>query len=335
MSSNLWGNNPTQFFFELSPDLVLDTIESRGFVTTGRVLTMNSMENRVYEVEIESKSDNPSEHFKIIKFYRPGRWSKEQIEEEHEFLLDLKEAEVPVIAPLLFEDQSLFTLKEIDLHYAIFDKQGGRAPDEFNNEEIEQVGRLLARLHNIGGIKTAPHRLRLSPEIYLRSNLDFLLTNKMIPNHLELVYKNLLEQIYNQSKNRFANIHFQRIHGDCHLGNIIKRGDVFHLIDFDDMVMGPCIQDMWLLLPGRDEYAENLRSKMIASYMDMRDFNFEELRLTEILRTLRMINYSAWIAKRYEDPAFKNAFPFFESPSFWETQINDLREQLYWIEQIN
>jgi Ser/Thr protein kinase RdoA (MazF antagonist) len=335
MGNNLWGNNPTQFFFELSPDLVLGTIETHGFMTTGRVLTMNSMENRVYEVEIESKSDNPSEHFKIIKFYRPGRWSREQIQEEHDFLLDLKEAEVPIIAPIVFDDQSLFKLKEIDLNYAIFDKQGGRAPDEFNNEEIEQVGRLLARLHNVGGIQTAPHRLKLTPEVYLHSNLDFLLSNKIIPNHLELSYKNLLEQIYNQSKNRFANIHFQRIHGDCHLGNIIRRGDVFHLIDFDDMVMGPCIQDMWLLLPGRDEYAENLRSKLIASYMDMRDFNFEELRLTEILRTLRMINYSAWIAKRYEDPAFKNAFPFFESPSYWETQINDLREQLYWIEQIN
>ena len=335
MSSNHWGNNPTQFFFELSPDLVLETVESIGFKTTGRVLTMNSMENRVYEVEIESDSDNPSEHFKIIKFYRPGRWSKDQIQDEHEFLLDLKEAEVPVIAPLLFQDQSLFTHKEIDLHYALFDKQGGRAPDEFTNEEIEQVGRLLARLHNVGSTKPALHRLKLTPEVYLRSNLDFLLANKIIPPHLELSYKSLLEQIYHQSKHRFANILFQRIHGDCHLGNIIKRGDVFHLIDFDDMVMGPCVQDMWLLLPGRDEYAENLRSKLIASYMDMRDFNFEELRTTEILRTLRMINYSAWIAKRYEDPAFKNAFPFFESPSYWETQINDLREQLYWIEQIN
>jgi Ser/Thr protein kinase RdoA (MazF antagonist) len=335
MSTNLWGNNPTQFFFELNPDLVLDTVESLGFKTTGRVLTMNSMENRVYEVEIESQSDNPSEQFKIIKFYRPGRWSKNQIQEEHDFLLDLKDAEIPVIAPLLFDDRSLFTLNGIDLHYTVFDKQGGRAPDEFTNEEIEQVGRLLARLHNVGSIKNAPHRLKLTPDVYLHSNLDFLLSNKIIPTHLELMFKSLLEQIYHLVKNRFSNIHFQRIHGDCHLGNIIKRGDVYHLIDFDDMVMGPCIQDMWLLLPGRDEYAENLRSKLIASYMDMRDFNFEELRLTEILRTLRMINYSAWIAKRYEDPAFKNAFPFFESPSYWETQINDLREQLYWIEQIN
>jgi len=329
MTSNLWGNNQTQFFFELNPDLVLDTVESLGYKTTGRVLTMNSMENRVYEVEIESDSDNPSDHFKIIKFYRPGRWSKIQIQEEHDFLADLSEFEVPVIAPIQFDGQSLFTMKELELYFTVFNKQGGRAPDEFTNEEIEQVGRLLARLHNVGSMKDAPHRLKLTPEVYLKSNMDFLLDQKIIPSHLEKMYKDVLEQIYSLTKNRFKNISYQRIHGDCHLGNIIRRGDVFYLIDFDDMVMGPCVQDMWLLLPGRDEYAENLRSRLIESYMTMRDFNFEELRLTETLRTLRMINYSAWIAKRYEDPAFKNAFPFFEQPSYWEGQINDLREQIY------
>ncbi len=331
MSTNLWGTNQTQFFFELNPDLVLDTVEDLGFKTTGRVMTMNSMENRVYEVEIESKSENPSDHFKIIKFYRPGRWSKTQIQEEHDFLSDLIEHEVPVVAPMQFEGQSLFTLKDLELYYTVFSKQGGRAPDEFTNEEIEQVGRLLARLHNVGSMSIAPNRLRLTPEVYLKSNLDFLLDQKIIPHHLELSYKLVLENIYSLVKDSFKNIQYQRIHGDCHLGNIIKRGDVFHLIDFDDMVMGPCIQDMWLLLPGRDEYAENLRSKLLDAYMTMREFNFEELRLSETLRALRMINYSAWIAKRYEDPAFKNAFPFFESPSYWEGQINDLREQTYWI----
>lgn len=333
MAANLWGSDKTQFFFELNPDLVLDTVESLGFKTTGRVLTMNSMENRVYEVEVESDSDNPSEHFKIIKFYRPGRWSKKQIQEEHTFLHDLTEFEVPVIAPLEFDGRSLFTMKQLELYFAVFNKQGGRAPDEFTNEEIEQVGRLLARLHNVGAMKDAPHRLKLTPEVYLKSNMDFLLDQKIIPHHLESSYKSVLEQIYTLTKDRFKNISFQRIHGDCHLGNIIKRGDVFFLIDFDDMVTGPCVQDMWLLLPGRDEYAELLRSKLIEAYMTMRDFNFEELRLTETLRTLRMINYSAWIAKRFDDPAFKNAFPFFESPNYWEGQINDLREQMYYLSE--
>lgn len=337
MTSNLWGAKQTQFFFELNPDLVLDTVEALGFKTTGRVMTMNSMENRVYEVEIESDSDNPSEHFKIIKFYRPGRWSKIQIQEEHDFLSDLVEYEVPVIAPIVFskfENQTLFTLNEPELYYTVFNKQGGRAPDEFTNEEIEQIGRLLARLHNVGDMKTAPHRLKLTPDIYLKSNLDFLLEQKIIPAHLEASFKGVLEGIYDLTKNSFNNIHFQRIHGDCHLGNILKRGDVFNLIDFDDMVMGPAVQDMWLLLPGRDEYANNLRNIMLDAYSTMRDFNYEELRLTEVLRTLRMINYSAWIAKRFEDPAFKNAFPFFESPSYWEGQINDLRDQTFYLQEL-
>lgn len=335
MTTNLWGTNATQFFFELNPDLVLDTVEKLGFRTTGRVMAMNSMENRVYEVEIESDSDNPSDHSKIIKFYRPGRWTKQQIQEEHDFLLDLTEFEVPVIAPIQFEEKTLFTLPDPELYYTLFPKQGGRAPDEFTTEEMEQVGRLLARLHNVGSMKTAPHRLTINPEVYLKSNLDYLVGQKIVPAHYELSYKTVLETIYNLTKDSFKNVTNIRIHGDCHLGNILKRGDVFNLIDFDDMVMGPAVQDMWLLLPGRDEYADNLRNTLLEGYTSMRDFNYEELRLTEVLRTLRMINYSAWIAKRFDDPAFKNAFPFFESPSYWEGQINDLREQIYYLEQLS
>lgn len=332
---SLWGTAVTQFFFELSPDVVLTTVESLGFKTTGRVMAMNSMENRVYEVEIESDSLHPSDHFKIIKFYRPGRWSFEQILEEHEFLLDLQEAELPVIAPLKIEDKTLFTLKEPELYFALFPKQGGRAPDEFSDEEIEQVGRLLARMHNVGSQKKSLHRLTLSPELYLKGNLDFLLDQKIISQHYEQSYKENLEHVYQLTKDSFKNISMQRIHGDCHLGNILKREDIFHLIDFDDMVKGPAVQDMWLLLPGRDEYAINLQHKLLDAYTTMRDFNYEELRLVEVLRTMRMINYSAWIAKRFEDPAFKTAFPFFDSPSYWEGQISDMREQIYYLEKLS
>jgi len=330
--SNLWGNEATKFFFELSPDLVLKTVDQLGFKTTGRVMAMNSMENRVYEVEIESESNHPSDHSKIIKFYRPGRWSKDQIQDEHDFLFDLSEFELPVIAPLLFDEQSLFSLPEENLFYTLFPKQGGRAPDEFTPDEIEQVGRLIARLHNVGSLKNASHRLSLNPEIYLKSNLDYLIGQKIIPAHYELSYKTALESIYKLCHDSFKNVTNIRLHGDCHLGNILRREETFHLIDFDDMVMGPSIQDLWLLLPGRDEYAEALRGHLLQGYGSLRDFNYEELRLTEILRTLRMINYSAWISKRYDDPAFKQAFPFFESPNYWEGQVNDLREQIYHIE---
>lgn len=333
MASNLWGSDSTEFFYELNPDLVLQTVELMGFRTTGRVMAMNSMENRVSEVEIESTSENLSDHSKIIKFYRPGRWSKEQIQEEHDFLLDLVEFEVPVIAPLIFNEKTLFQDEASKLFYTIFPKQGGRAPDEFTTEEIEQVGRLIARLHNVGAMKKAKHRLTLSPDVYLKSNLDFLLDKKIVPSHLELTYKTLLEEVYALTKNSFKNVNNIRLHGDCHLGNILKRGDVFNLIDFDDMVSGPAMQDLWLLLPGNDEYAENLRRHLLMGYESMREFNYEELKLTEVLRTLRMVNYSTWIAKRFDDPAFKNAFTFFADPSYWEIQINDMREQLYHIEQ--
>lgn len=332
MTANLWGSDSTEFFYELNPDLVLQTVELMGFRTTGRVMAMNSMENRVYEVEIESNSENPSDHSKIIKFYRPGRWSFDQIKEEHEFLLDLTEFEVPVIAPLEIEGETLFSCNTTKLFYTLFPKQGGRAPDEFTVDEIEQVGRLIGRLHNVGAMKKAQHRLTLSPDIYLKSNLDFLLSTKTLPNHLELTYKTLLEEVYALTKNSFKNVNNIRLHGDCHLGNILKRGDVFNLIDFDDMVSGPAMQDLWLLLPGNDEYAENLRRHLLMGYESMRELNYEELKLTEVLRTLRMVNYSTWIAKRFDDPAFKSAFTFFADPNYWEGQINDLRMQIYQIQ---
>lgn len=335
MTTNLWGSNDTLFFFDLNFDLVLDTVEKLNFKTTGRVLPMNSMENRVYEVEVDSDSENPSDHSVIIKFYRPGRWSFEQIKEEHEFLLDLEEFEIPVVAPLSFNDETLFKLKDLNIFYALFPKRAGRAPDEFNFEEIEQVGRLLARLHNVGSMKKAHHRLKISADTYVQSNLTYLLDNKILPSHYELSYKSLLEQIYSLTKSSLNNVTSIRLHGDCHLGNILRRGESFNLIDFDDMVTGPAIQDLWLLLPGRDDYAENLRSRFLEAYSSMRDFNYEELRLTEVLRSFRMINYSAWIAKRYDDPAFKAAFTFFEQPTYWETQISDLREQVYHLENLS
>jgi Ser/Thr protein kinase RdoA (MazF antagonist) len=324
--SSIWGNLETKFFFELGPDEILRACDFLGLKTTGRVMQMNSMENRVYEVEIESKSENPSEHFKIVKFYRPGRWTKEQILEEHEYLLDLEEYEIPVIAPMILNGETLFLDEKLGLYYALFRKQGGRAPDEFNTEELEQMGRLLARVHNVGAMKKASHRLKQNADTYVKSNLDYLLNSKKIPKHLENTFKVTLESIYTQTKNRFDNINFLRIHGDCHLGNVIRRESVFHLIDFDDFVMGPAIQDIWLLLPGRDEYTVNQRQILLNEYSTVRDFDYSELSLIEILRCYRMINFTAWITKRYDDPAFKNAFPNAEHPSFFEEKINDFKD---------
>lgn len=326
--SSIWGNAETTFFFELGPDEILRAVDSLGLKTTGRIMQLNSMENRVYEVEIESKSENPSDHFKIVKFYRPNRWSFDQILEEHEFLLDLEEYEIPVIAPMQFEEKTLFTDSKLNLYFTLFRKQGGRSPDELNHEELEQLGRLLARVHNVGAQKNATHRLNINAETFVFNNLHFLLESKKIPHYLENSFKVLLEQIYQITKNSLNNIDLLRIHGDCHLGNIIKREEVLHLVDFDDFVTGPAIQDLWPAISGRDDYTVNQRRIMIEAYETIREFNHEELRLIEVMRTFRMINFAAWIAKRYDDPAFKNAFPFFESPTYWEERINDFRDQL-------
>jgi Ser/Thr protein kinase RdoA (MazF antagonist) len=166
----------------------------------------------------------------------------------------------------------------------------------------------------------------LNADTYVKSNLDYLLNSKKIPIHLESIFKSTLENIYLDTKDRFNDTTFLRIHGDCHLGNVIRRESTFHLIDFDDFVMGPAIQDIWLLLPGRDEYTLNQRQILINEYSTIRDFDYSELNLIEILRAYRMINFTAWIIKRYDDPAFKNAFPYAEHPSFFEEKINDFRD---------
>ncbi len=335
MSGYVWGAQ-TQFFFQLTPDIILDAVNKIGFIDSRRCLTLNSMENRVFEVEIENQNDfkelkNP---YIIAKFYRPGRWSKEQILEEHGFLLELVKNEIPVIAPLVIDGQTLFKLEDHDIFYTVFPKKGGRAPDEMNEEQLEILGRMLARLHNIGETKTAKHRLKIDPVSFGTQNLNFLLENKIIPMHIETIYKDLVENICKISTPLFDKIKNIRIHGDCHWGNIISREqEGLFFIDFDDMLTGPAIQDIWLITPGNDEYAKENRNILLGAYESMRDFDNKELKLVEPLRALRFIHFSAWIAKRWDDPAFKNAFAHFDSPEYWDVQVNDLKNQTLLIEQ--
>ena len=326
MSKYVWGDEATKFFFQLGPELILDSVDRLGLKTTGRCLPLNSMENRVYEIETEDR-------FVIGKFYRPGRWSKQQILEEHQFLLDLKEAEIPVIAPLQFDGETLFQLKEIQLYYSLFPKQGGRPPEEMNKEQLEIMGRNLARLHNIGASRTARHRLHLTPETFGRQNLDFIIKNNFVPSHLLEHYHSIGEQLLKLITPLFSGIEYHRIHGDCHRGNILCRDNLFYLIDFDDMLVGPAVQDIWPLIPGVDQEAINSRNILLESYQSMRDFDYRSLRLIEPLRALRYIHFAAWIAARWEDPAFKNTFEFFSSERYWETLLNDLRTQFAEIQE--
>jgi Ser/Thr protein kinase RdoA (MazF antagonist) len=334
MSDYVWGDQETQFFYKLDPDMILESVESLGLQTTGRCLALNSMENRVYEVEIEADSSNPADHFVIAKFYRPGRWTTEQILEEHAFLNELKEAEIPVIAPIALNGETLFKVRYSHLQFCIFPKQGGRAPHDMNEQLLQILGRYLARMHSVGAAKQALHRLHLTPETFGRKNLDFLLKSKAIPNQYQAAFKSVVEQICDLSDPLFEGIATHRIHGDCHWGNVIHREDRgTFFIDFDDMVVGPAVQDIWLLVPGDDEYAIADRNTMIQAYQTMRDFDLRSLKLIEPLRSLRMIHFAAWITKRWDDPAFKVAFPFYGTDQYWTTQIRDLTHQLQKIQE--
>ncbi len=325
----------SEFFFELTQDRVLDAVEASGFRCTGRCLALNSYENRVYEIELEDDgpAETPPKHAisrrRVVKFYRPGRWTREQILEEHEFLLDLLENEVPVVAPLRFEDgETLHRTQAGDLWYALFPKVGGRIPDEMDADQLQWLGRLLARIHNIGATKRAPNRLCLTPDTYGLANLEFLLKGNWIPESYRERYESTVRELCRMAAPLFATTTPFRIHGDCHRNNLLWGTQGPFFLDFDDMVTGSPVQDVWLLVPGRDEETKLNLGAFLEGYEEMRTFDRSSLRLIEYLRALRYIHFAAWMARRWEDPAFPRAFPFFNTPKYWEDQTRDLMEQL-------
>jgi Ser/Thr protein kinase RdoA (MazF antagonist) len=325
------AQSPTQFFYEVTPERVLTAVESLGVRSTGRVLALNSLENRVYEVELDLLTDEEPaskwDAFRIVKFYRPGRWSRDQILEEHRFLLECKEAELPVVAPLLFPDGA--TLRDVPglpIQFAVFPKVGGRILDEMNRDQLLQVGRLIARLHMVGFRAPHQHRLHLTVDVLGRRSLTFLLENKILPSTIEGYYTQLAERLFSAFETWFQGVPMQRIHGDCHIGNILWSRDDAQMVDFDDSYQGPCVQDLWLLTPGRDEDSLRRREILLEGYEQMRDFDRSTLRLVEPLRALRMIHFSAWIARRFDDPAFKRVFVDFGSERYWREQLIALQE---------
>ena len=337
MSSYVWGDNVTQFFYELGPETVLNAVESLGFKTTGRCLPLNSMENRVYEIEIDLPADkikSESERFLIAKFYRPGRWTKEQIKEEHLFLMDLKKAEIPAIAPLTFQEETLFKVPDQEIFFTLFPKKGGRAPQDMSKEQLQILGRLLARVHTIGEQRPSHHRLKINMLTFGRQNLDYLLNENFIPNHLKESFNTIFERIDKLVAPAFEKETYHRIHGDCHWGNIIWRDQEGpYFIDFDDMLCGPAIQDIWLIVPGEDKYALKDREILLEAYQTMKHLSRESLKLIEPLRTLRYIHFAAWIAKRSKDPAFINAFPHFYEGNYWDELLQDLKLQYVKIQE--
>jgi Ser/Thr protein kinase RdoA (MazF antagonist) len=321
------------FFFELTPDRVLEAVESTGMKCTGRCMTLNSFENRVYDVELETEEESPFKYLaanrRVVKFYRPGRWTQEQILEEHQFLAELQEAEIPAVGPLAFPSgDTLRSTRESEIWFAVFPKVGGRAPDELSRDQLLRVGRLLGRIHNVGATHPSLHRMRLDPVTYGRSNLSFLLKNNWIPLEFSNRYQSAVERICDRIEPWFQSVAYQRIHGDCHLGNLLWNQSGPFFLDFDDMVFGPAVQDLWLLIPGRDSEAVSQRSILLEGYQEFRDFDLSTLKLIEPLRALRFVHYTAWIAKRWDDPAFPQAFPQFGTHQYWSSEVDDLEEQL-------
>jgi Ser/Thr protein kinase RdoA (MazF antagonist) len=314
----------TDLFLSLTPEKVLAAVEGAGLHCNPVCYPLNSFENRVYEVELEDRTRI------VAKFYRPERWSEEQILEEHEFLRDLAADEVPVCPVRPFPDGS--TLRRIDhIFYSLADRSGGRAPDELDAQAARRLGMLAGRLHNAGARRAAPHRLRLTADAFVREDLAWLDAHAILPKHLHQRYLDTAQAIAGEIDGALAVLapaQLHRIHGDLHLGNVLIRDGVLRVLDFDDMVTGPAVQDLWLALPGRDAEARALREAYLEGYEQFRLFDRSTLRLIEPLRGLRVIHYAAWLARRWHDPAFPAGWPHFGTLEYWQRETEDLEEQL-------
>jgi Ser/Thr protein kinase RdoA (MazF antagonist) len=306
----------------LTPDTLLDAVDSCGFQTSGQFLALNSYENRVYQVGLDE--DLPL----IAKFYRPGRWSDEAILEEHGFALELAAEEIPVVAPLVIDDTSLHSHR--GYRFALFPRQGGRWPELNLREDRLWMGRFIGRIHAAGSARPFQHRPALDIDSFGTRSYRFLLEQGFIPAHIELAYRTLVEDLLQQVRGRFDSagaVQQIRLHGDCHPGNVLWTDKGPHFVDLDDCRTGPAMQDLWMLISGsRDEMQAQL-ADIIEGYLQFHDLDYRELQLIEALRTLRIIHYAAWLARRWEDPAFPLAFPWFDSPRYWEEHILALREQ--------
>jgi Ser/Thr protein kinase RdoA (MazF antagonist) len=296
--------------FSLTPDRVLDAVEVGGLRSTGRCLPLRAFENRVYEVELED------ERRVVVKFYRPGRWSRETILDEHAFLLDLAAAELPAAVPLDLGTGS--TLNEIEgILYAGFARIRGRTLDELDAENRRRIGRTIGRMHAIGAARAAPHRPRLDVQRYIHEPLEVLMRADVIPGTLGPRYRDVALRIADAVAGPLAAAPAQRIHGDLHWGNILWTSDGPVLVDFDDCVMGPPVQDLWLLARGDSEEIRQQREDLLEGYEIFREFDRSTLALCEPLRALRIIYVSGWIARRWDDPSFPPAFPNFRDVRYW------------------
>jgi len=309
----------TDLFLTLTPEAVLQAVEAGGVRCKPVCSQLNSFENRVYLMETEG------ERRIVSKFYRPGRWSREQILEEHQFLGDLFDEDIPVCPTLAFPDGQ--TLKEINgILYCLFEARGGRAPDELTDDDADRLGMLVARMHNVAAARSAEHRLQLTPDAYVWDDVGWMEEHDTVPAPFASRYLDAATYICEIADEYLDGVDVHRIHGDCHLGNLLLRDGVFHVLDFDDMLVGPAVQDLWLVLPGRDEHTRRQRECFLEGYERFRSFDRSTLRLVEPLRGMRMLHYTGWLAKRWHDPIFPRTWPHFGTEKYWEEETGALED---------
>ncbi len=312
----------------LDPDCVLGALESLGLRPDGRFLALNSYENRVYMLWMEEGEPL------VAKFYRPARWSDAQIREEHAFAQELADMEIPLCAPLQFDGATLHDFRAF--RFAVYPRRGGRAPELDDREVLEWIGRFLGRIHAVGATRAFAQRPALDIASFGEEPREYLLTggregNGFLPHELVKPWTTIVDMALAGVRRAFeragdvANI---RLHGDCHPGNILWSADGPHFVDLDDCRSGPAVQDLWMLLSGDRQAQQRQLLDLLAGYEDFAEFDPRELHLIEALRTLRLIHYSAWIARRWGDPAFPVAFPWFNTQRYWEDRVLELREQV-------
>ncbi|WP_046007036.1 serine/threonine protein kinase [Pseudoalteromonas rubra] len=311
----------TDFSFQnLTPDLILDAIESVGVYPESGLLPLNSYENRVYQF----RADDNRRY--VAKFYRPERWHSEQIQEEHDFTLALQQAEVPVVAPLRVDGQSLF--EHQGYRFCLFPSVGGRQFEMDNLDHLEMLGRYIGRLHSVAMQEEFAHRPAIDTASYLHQPRTDILACDCLPDTLRLAFSTVLDQVINKAEEKFTPFQQIRLHGDCHAGNILWSQEQLMIVDLDDCRRGPAVQDLWMMLSGDRQNQVMQLDTLLSGYEEFAAFDTRELALIEPLRAMRMVHYMGWLAKRWHDPAFPRNFSWFATDKYWEQQILALKEQL-------
>ncbi len=308
-------------FYDLGPEQVLQAVESVGFSCNGHQLALNSYENRVYQIGLDGDASI------VAKFYRPGRWSDAAIIEEHQFTLELETLDIPAVPPLLIGGDTLFHFGEH--RFSLYPLKAGRAPDLENRAHLQQLGRYFGRIHGLGATAVFHHRPALTVHTFGDDAYEFLMEHAFIPAELERAYERLAEDLLDMVEARLRAVDPQqiRLHGDAHPGNILWKDNAPYILDFDDARMGPAVQDLWMFLSGDRTQMTTTLDTLLTAYSQFHDFDCRELSLIEPLRTLRIMHHAAWLAERWSDPAFKRAFPWFNSQQYWEEHILTLKEQ--------